>query len=167
MPDINLTRVNGTPYSWTSCAHFFNLLPYKGVTAVTFKETREVKLVHAAQQDGTPLGMTSGIYKVEDVSFTMLRDSAYAFLADMTVLGAGSYGDADFTYLCQIFEPVVPPSPPVSIMISGCRITGIEDKQEMGSDELVTEIKVGALYVTRSIGPIPLQLWSAIRTLLP
>ncbi len=167
MPDPNLFRLNRVPYSWTSCAHFFNGLPYKGLTGVTFKETREVKLVHAAQQDGTPLGMTSGIYKVENVSFTLLRDSAAALLADLTVFGLGSYGDADFTYMLQLFEPTLPPSIPTTTTITGCRITGVEEKQEVGSDELVTEISVGALYIVRFMGPVPLKLWSTIRTLLP
>ncbi len=167
MPDPNLFRLNNVPYSWTSCAHFFNGLPYKGLTGCSFKETREVKLVHAAQQNGMPLGMTSGIYKVESLSFTMLRDSAHALLADLTVLGLGSYGDAEFVYVNQLYEPVVPPSLPSNVIISGCRVTGIEEKQEMGSDELVTEITCGAMYVIRSVGGVPLQLWSTLRTLLP
>ncbi len=168
MPDPNVFRVNRVPYSWNSGAHFFNGLPYKGLTGVTFKETREVKLVHAAQQDGTPLGMTAGIYKVENVSFTLLRDSAAALLADLTVLGLGSYGDADFTYIQQLFEPVLPPSLPSTTIITGCRVTGIEEKMEVGSDELVTEFTCGALYIIRTLaGGPPLKLWSTIRTLLP
>ncbi len=170
MPDVNIVRVNRVPYSWTSCAHFFNGLPYKGLTGVTFKESREVKLVHAAQQDGTPLGITSGIYKVENLSFTLLRDSASALLADLTLFGLGSYGDAEFVYIMQLFEPVIPPgipSLPSNVIIAGCRITGVEEKQEMGSDELVTEISAQGLYIVRTVGGVPLTLWSQIRTLLP
>lgn len=170
MPDPNLVRINGVPYAWQSCAHFFNGIPYKGITAATFKETREVKLVHAAQQDGTPLGITAGMYKVENTSFTLLRESAHALLADLTVFGAGSYGDASFLYTLQLFEPTVLPNTPAipsTTIVTGCRITGIEEKQELGTDELVTQIDVQALYIIRTFGGLPLKLWSTIRTLLP
>lgn len=169
MPDPQLVSLNGIPYSWTSTAHFFAGLPYKGVTAVNFKETREVKLVHAAQQDGVPVGTTSGLYRVENVSFTLLRDSAYALMADLSVLGLGSYGDAEFMYLLQLFEPVpgsIPPqvpSVPQSVTLAGCRITGVDEKQQVGSDELVTEFTVTARYVVRPVG----TLWSAQRSLYP
>jgi hypothetical protein len=167
MPDPNITRVNQVPYSWVSCAHFFNGIPYKGITAVTFKETREVKLVHAAQQDGLPLGITSGIYKVENVSFTLLRDSAAGLMVDLAALGIDSFGDASFSYMLSVFEPVFPPSAPITTLINGCRITGVEDKQEMGSDELVTEFTVQAMFVVRTIAGAPVNLWSVQRSLLP
>ncbi len=167
MPDPNVFRLNRVPYSWVSCAHFFNGLPYKGLTATNFKETREVEVVHGAQQDGTPLGITGGIYKVENTSFTLLRDSANALLLDLTLLGAGSYGDAEFTYTLQLFEPTVPPSMPSTTIITGCRVIGVEEKQEQGSGKLVTEVSVQAMYVVRNIGGIPTQLWSKVRSLLP
>lgn len=169
MPDPNMTRVNRVPYSWNSCAHFFMGVPYKGLVGVTFKETREVSLVHAAQQDGTPLGITAGIYKVESLSFTMLRDTAMALLTDLTVLGLGSFGDAEFNYMLQVFEPTIlgAPSLPQNTLIGGCRITGVEDGQEKGTDALVTKIDAQALYLTRTVGGVPLQLWSQIRALLP
>lgn len=170
MPDLNLvSRVNGVPYSWNSVGHSFNLLPYKGILASNFKESREVKLVHAAQQDGTPLGITAGIYKVESTSFRMLRESASLLMVDLTALGLGSYGDASFTYTCQIFEPTlqVPPALPITTTLVGCRITGVEEKQELGVDELVTEFTVQALLLIRTVGGIPVTLWSQIRSLLP
>lgn len=168
MPDPNLFRLNHVPYSWTSCGHFFNGFPYKGVTAVDFEEGREVKVVHAGQQDGTPVGITSGLYTVTSLSFTLLRDSAYALLADMTILGLGSYGDAESVYILQHFEPALPvPSLPSQVLISGIRVIGVADKQAVGADELVTEIKCQALYVTRIYAGVPLKLWSVARSLLP
>lgn len=166
MPDPNVSRINRVPYSWTSCGHFFNGLPYKGIKASTYKETREVKLVHAGQQDGTPLGITSGIYKVENLGWTLLRDSAMALMSDLATLGVGSIGDAEFTYMLQVFEPVAPPSIPIQVLITGCRITGIEEKQEQGSDELVTEFTAQGLFLVRSYAGVPLTLWSQVRTLL-
>lgn len=160
--------MNNVPYSWTSLAHFFEGLPYKGIVGVDFKETREVKLVHAAQQDGVPLGITSGIYKVENTSFRLLTDSAHALLIDLTALGLGSYGDAEFVYVMQHFEPALPvPSLPAQTIIAGCRITGVAEKAEVGVDELVLELTVQARYIIRNVGGVPLKLWSTIRTLLP
>jgi hypothetical protein len=169
MPDPNITRVNRVPYSGNSCANFFNGLPYKGVRSTTFKETRELKLVHGAQQDGTPLGLTAGVYKIDNLSFTLLRDSAMGLLADLTLLGAGSYGDAEFMYMLQVFEPTLVPALPIQTVITGCRITGVEETQELGpggAEELVTKFDAMALYLVRTYGGNPLQLWSAVRSLL-
>jgi hypothetical protein len=166
MPDVNIVRVNRVPYSWNSCSHFFNGLPYKGLTAVSYKESREVKLVHGAQQDGTPLGITAGIYKVENTSFTLLRDSATALMQDLTIAGLGSFGDAEFTYILSVFEPVSPPSLPVQTVLTGCRITGVEEKHVLGADELVTEISVQAMFLLRTAGGVPMNLWSTVRSLL-
>jgi hypothetical protein len=168
MPELGITRVNGVPYSWTSLSHFFTGLPYKGVLAVSYKETREVKIVHAAQQDGTPIGITSGIYKVENVSFRLLREQAGYLMQDLTVLGVGSFGDAQFTYTGMLYEPVgqLPPAAPITTTITGCRITGVEEKAEMGTDELVTEFTCSAMFLIRTVGGVPLKLWSTVRSLL-
>jgi hypothetical protein len=91
-------------------------------------------------------------------------------MADLTAFGAGSYGDAEFIYTMQLFEPVVPPGVPSPIAtttsIVGCRVTGVDEKQEMGSDELVTEVSAQGLYLVRTVGGLPLKLWSTLRTLL-
>jgi hypothetical protein len=123
-------------------------------------------LVNDAQQDGVPIGQTSGLYKVENVSFTLLRDSAAALMTDLTVLGLGSYGDAEFSYMLQLFEPTISLSLPQTTIIRGCRITGIEDGQEKGSDALVTKFDITAIGVLRTIGGVPLQLSSFTRQLL-
>jgi hypothetical protein len=169
MPDLNLSRVNGTPYSWHSCAHFFNGLPYKGIVAANWEEEREVKIVHAGQQDGLPLGITAGRYMVKNVTFRLLTESAQMLMLDLTVAGLGSYGDAQFSYSNQLFEPSlqIPPAVPSLSTISGCRITGVKEVRENGVDELVTEFTCAALFVTRLIGGVPAQLWSLTRSLLP
>jgi hypothetical protein len=166
MPDPNLVRINRVPYSWTSCTHFFAGFPYKGIVASDFTDTREPVLVQDGQQDGVPIGMTSGLYKVDGVSFTLLRDSAAALLTDLTVLGLGSYGDAEFPYMLQLFEPTVSLSLPQTTMISGCRIVKVQDTQEKGSEALVTKIDCMAISILRTIGGVPLQLSSLTRKFL-
>jgi hypothetical protein len=169
MPDINLiSRVNNIPYSWTSCAHFFNGSPYKGVTKTNWKESRKRIFVPSAAQDGTPLGITSGVYRVESVSFTLLRDSWEQGLAtELTALGAGSYGDASFDYLLTLFEPGI--SLPSSTIIGGCVIEEIEEDQEFSEDGgpyLVTVLTCKAMAIFKTVNGVPLQLWSQIRALL-
>lgn len=168
MPDPNLVRINRVNYSWTSAAHFFNGFPYRGVQAVTFKDIREPVLVQDSQPDGVPIGMTSGLYKVDNVSFTLLRDSAFGLLTDLTALGLGSYGDAEFPYMLQLFEPTVigAPSLPQTTIISGCRIVGVDDAQEKGSEALVTKIDCMAISILRTVGGVPLQLNSLVRAIL-
>jgi len=166
MPDPNIFRLNRTPYSWTSCSHFLNGFPYKGLTAASFKETREVEIVQDAEQSGVPVGITSGMYKIDSFQLTMLRDTALGFMQDLAVIGLGSYGDAEFSYLLQLFEPTfgtAVPSQPQMTLISGCRITGVEDKQEKGSGALVTVFDVTALYLVRQGA---LSLFSKTRQLL-
>ncbi len=45
-------------------------------------------------------------------------------------------------------------------------MTKIAEKQEMGSDELVTEITCAGMYVIRTVAGVPLKLWSSIRSIL-
>lgn len=167
MPDPNLVqRVNGALYSWTSTAHFFTGIPYKGVTKVDFKQSRKRVYVPSAQQDGTPQGITSGVYRVESFSFTMLRDSADALKADLSEQGAGSYGDATFDYMLQLFEPVN--DTPTTTVISGCAIEEDNETQEFAEDGgyLVTEFTCKALFILKTVDGAPQQLWSALRSLL-
>lgn len=168
MPDPNLvTRVGGVPYSWTSTAHFFNGVPYKGVTKVSWKESRKRIYVPAAFQDGTPLGITSGVYRVDSLSFTLIRDSAHGLMADLTALGAGSYGDAQFDYLLQLFEPGI--SIPIQTVIGGCVIEEVESDQEFSEDGgpyLVSTFNCKALAVFKTFSGVPMQLWSQVRQLL-
>lgn len=166
MPDPNITRVNGTPYSWNSCGHFFNGIPYKGITKSNFKDSRKRVYVPNAQQDGTPQGITSGVYRVESLSWTLLRDSAQGLMLDLTAEGAGSFGDAQFPYMLQTFEPGN--FNPSTTVISGCVIEDADETQEFGEDGpyLVTEITAKALFIIRDYTGTPMQLWSLIRSLL-
>ncbi len=70
--------------------------------------------------------------------------------------------------MMQLFEPVTVatagPSQPQVTLISGCRVTGVEDKQEYGSDALVTELTCAGLFIIRTGG---LTLFSQVRSLLP
>jgi hypothetical protein len=167
MPDPNLTtRVNGVPYSWTSTASFFAGIPYKGVTKVDYKESRKRVYVPNQQQDGLPQGITSGVYRVESLSFTLLRDSYEGLAQDLAVLGGGSHGDAQFDYMLQLFEPAN--QIPSTTLISGCNIEEVSETQEFAEDGgyLVTEITCKAMFILKTVAGTPIQLWSLVRQLL-
>lgn len=163
MTDIIETRLNDTPFSATSCSWNIALAPFVGITSLSYSEKRERKLVHASRKDGTPLGMTNGKYSVDSVSITMLRSSAQRLFEILTPLGLGSYGDARFPIVATYSEPIAILSGvlPVTIAIQGCRITGVKDSYQEGIDELVTEIDIMALALTRN----GLRLWSVVNGL--
>lgn len=160
MSDLIETRLNDNIYSATSCAWHINNAPFEGITAVNYEQKRERKLVHASRRDGTPLGMTSGKYSVGSFSMTMLRSSYQRLIELLTPLGLGSYGDARFTFRGSYTEPLASLKgvPPIVIFVDGCRITGEKDGTQEGIDELVTEIDMAAMSITRN----GLRLWSVV-----
>src|SRR4029077_1448191 len=167
MPDPNLVfRLNNVPFSFQSTSHFIDGAPYKGITKVSYKESRKRVYVPAAQQDGTPVGITAGVYRVESLSFTFLRDSWQVGAAiDLTALGAGSIGDAQFDYMLQLFEPGA--SLPTQTLISGVVVEDIEEDQEFSEDGgpyLVTVVSCKAMFVLKTVGGVPQQLWSLLRS---
>jgi hypothetical protein len=48
---------------------------------------------------------------------------------------------------------------PITVDIQGCRITGVKDSYAEGIEELVTEVEMMALTLTRTGG---LRLWSVV-----
>lgn len=160
MTDIIETRLNGTPFSATSCSWNIATAPYVGVLALAYEEKRERKIVYGSRKDGTPLGMTGGKYGVGSVSITFLRSSFQRLIEQLSVLGLGSYGDAIFPILATYAEPQASLAgvPPIVIAIDGCRITGAKDSFQEGIDELVTEVEIMAMSITRN----GLRLWSVV-----
>jgi hypothetical protein len=158
MTDIVETRLNDTPYSMTSCAWTIAGAPYIGITALDYDDTRERKLVHAGRRDGTPLGLTSGQYKVGDVSITMLRSSAQRLIESLSALGLGSFGDARFPITATYSDPFATSRGvlPIVVVIDGCAVTGVKESYATGIDELVTQLTIQALTLTRN----GFRLWS-------
>jgi len=157
---IDVTRINGTPFSWTSTEYKFDNVPYVGILEVNWEEKRERKVVYAAKQDGTPLGKTAGKYSVSGFTIKMLRASATLLKQQMTAKGAGSHGDPEFTIFIAVSEPTLFPGP-ISYTCSRCTIDGEKDAHAEGVDELVTEFEIGCL----SVAEDGMQLASVVRGL--
>jgi hypothetical protein len=160
MTDIIETRLNDVPYSATSCSWNIALAPFIGITALNYEQKRERKLVHASRRDGTPLGITAGKYSIGSLSMTMLRSSYQRLTELLTPLGLGSYGDARFPMIATYsdWSAQLAGVPPITVDIIGCRIVGEKDAYQEGIDELVTEVDLMALALTRN----GLRLWSVV-----
>lgn len=157
MPDV--VRIGHTIYSWTSTLHRFSGLPWEGIKSVDYSQKRERKVVHAARRDGRPLGKTSGKYTAE-LKIKMLKDSANALKQDLSALGLGSYGDAEFSYSLQVFEPqLLGTQLPIVVLFETCTIDEEHDAYEEGVEELLTEFTIGTLQITENL----MRLWSVVR----
>jgi hypothetical protein len=157
---IDKTRINGTPFSWTSMETKIDNVPYVGILEINWEEKRERKVVYAGMQDGTPLGKTAGKYSVSGFTLKMLRASATLLKQQMTAKGAGSHGDPEFTIFVSIAEPALFPGP-ITYTCSRCTIDGEKDSHAEGIDELVTEFEIGCLSVSED----RMQLSSLVRSL--
>ena len=144
-----LLRLNGTPLSWTSTRSKVNGLGYAGFLEVNAKESREGELVHAQQGDGTPLGITSGLYKVDSFDFKTLTDTGEMICQQLSLsfdplsgAALGSFGDARFTYTLEIFEPA---GPVMTVTMVGCKIEGRELSAAKGTEALATKFTCKAM----------------------
>jgi hypothetical protein len=162
MPDPNLVRVNNTLYSWNSTRLTINGDPFTGgLVAVEHAQKRERKLVHGGSPNGTPKGWTSGKYSVPTLKMKFLKDSAAALKAELAVLGAGSYGDAEWLFTLACIEPILPPNLPIMLTGNPCVITDVHETREEGIEELVEEFDIMCLELLENGSP----LWSVVRSI--
>lgn len=170
-----LLRLNGCPISWTSTRSKFNGLGYVGILEVNAEESREGELVHAQQPDGTPLGITSGLYKVDSFSFKTLTDTGEQLCEQLALsfdqqgnAAANSFGDARFIYTLEMFEPN---GPTMTLTVTGCKIEKRKFAAAKGTEALATEFACKALYLRttgsgKGLSGVMQQLWSQARGLL-
>ena len=103
-------RISGFVFGRTSTTHLFDGIPYTGVLEVGgLEEAREGELIHGQRTDGTPLGITSGLYMPGAFTWKMAIDSAEQLCETLAIKGLGSFGSYLFTYVIEIFEnPLLP-----------------------------------------------------------
>lgn len=166
-PLVDFIRVNNTRYSWNSVSHRVDMQRTRGIVAVDYEQKRERKMVYAGNQSGTPLGWTAGKYSVPTFTLRMLKEWANTFTDYLTTgglinPGAGSFGDAEWTFTQQVVEPVVG-AVPIIMVATPCAVVGKKDVAEEGIDELVTEFEIATMAITENNK----RLWSAVRELIP
>jgi hypothetical protein len=119
-------------------------VPYTGFLEVSWEESREGEYVHAQRSDGTPLGVTSGLYKVDSFSFKTLIDTGEQICQQLTATGLGSFGSAQWNYTLQIFEPG---NPTMTINISRIKIEKRKFSTAKGAEALAYEFECKAASV--------------------
>lgn len=143
----DLIRVNDTIYGFNSCTFKLEGVPYIGIQSFDYEQKRERKIVYGAKRDGTPLGRTSGKYSVPSMSLKVLKDTWDSMSTQLTAMGLGSYGDAEFVFIAQMVELG---SLPITVVCSGCTIDGVKASHEEGVDELVVELEIGCLAIAEN-----------------
>lgn len=161
MPGPDIVRLNSTILSWNSCRFAVNLVPFTGIVGCDFEDKRDGELVWGAKRDGVPLGMTSGKYNPSPMTLAMLRDSGMKLMELLTPLGLGSYGDAEFAFFMQAFEPVLLGPDPITVVMTGCRVRGVKDANQEGTGALTTEFTIQPLEITRN----GMALFSRVRVI--
>ena len=146
-------RIAGVPFSWTSTSAQINGVPYIGFLEFNFEESREGELIHGQRQDGTPLGITSGLYKVDSVTFKTLVDTGEQICSQLAATpGANfSFGNARFVLSISIFENFLQPT--IGITALGCKIEKRKFAPAKGAEALMYEFECKALgMVTVGVG---------------
>jgi hypothetical protein len=159
-------RVGTSIYSWTSTEFRFDGLlttpsgnPWN-VVSVDYAQKRERKIVYSNRKTGRPRGKTPGKYSLEPMAVKMFEAQALELQQYLTQKGLGSYGDADFSFLLQVSEPV-PGAIPITMVFEDCTWDGDKVTYEEGIEENLLEVTIGGLQMTRN----GMRLWSVIRGL--
>lgn len=103
-------RISGFMFSKTSVITSIDGVPYTGILEVGgLEEAREGELIHGQRTDGTPLGVTSGLYMPGPLTFKAAIDSAELICEQLSIPGFGSFGNYLWTFILEIFEnPALP-----------------------------------------------------------
>jgi hypothetical protein len=113
MPGIGadeIFRIGGLLFSRTSAAIKVEGVPYTGIFDIAGEESREGEYIHGQRTDGTPLGMTSGLYLPDSLTFKAYVDTALLLEEQLAAIGLGSFGNALWTLSVEIFENVSLPT---------------------------------------------------------
>ena len=151
-PLVDVVRVNNTVWSWGSARFLVDGNATEGMVALDFTDELEPRIIESNVQDGLPLGMSGGRYRVGLFPMTMLSDSAKALKRYLAAKGAtqgiGSYS-ATFDLGIQLVGRDSADYMPSTTAIVSCRIVGERTVHEEGIDEALTEFRIGCLGITR------------------
>lgn len=120
MSDKLLFKANGFIHSWASCALLLGFTPFVGINEINYKDKRTRTKVKGMDRAGKPLGMTSGSYEADPLTFKMLAASFNTLQGILTAKGLGSAGSARIDITLKMFEPKLPP---VITVFSGCALS--------------------------------------------
>jgi len=140
-------RINGNQYDWASIEVKVAGVPYYGVTAINFSQTRERTMFYGLGKHHAPRGRGRGQYSCE-ASMEMWADAAES-LREALDDGTGNYGDTVFDITVQYVEPGTN-APPVIVELFQCVIGGEEASNAQGTDGLKENIPLSVMYIKKN-----------------
>jgi hypothetical protein len=148
-------RLSGVVFSRTNTRSKFSGVPYTGVRAFSISDKREGEIVFGQRTSGVPLGITDGVYQVEDWELEIYADS-YSLLMQQLAAAPGANGSAGntrFTYGWTISAPGVVSLPTLSLAVAGMKLEGRALAFQDDAGALVWKLKGKALHMyTRGEG---------------
>lgn len=161
---LDAVRVNHSTWSWSSVAFHIDGQASEGLQEINWEDELEARVVPSNLQDGPPLGMSAGRYRVARLPMVLLRDSALALKnylsAKAITQGVTSYGQATFDMSIQLSGQDSPNLTPTTTVFATCRIVGERPEQDVDTGVLVTEFQVACLLITEGVN----SLWNALET---
>ena len=149
-------RVNSAIYSWEDCVFKIDNLqttpagnPWN-IVSLDWEQKRERKVVYTNRRSGRPRGKTRGKYSVPSFTMKMLVAQSIELQEYLQQQGQGSYGDAEFTMTIQTSAPGIIGARPITIVAESCTWDDEKESREEGIDELLTEIELGVLTITKN-----------------
>jgi hypothetical protein len=99
-----ILRVNNREFSSASAELVLAGSPMSRVTSIEWSQTRERKKLVGMNRAGKPVARSRGTY-VPGMVKIRFTTAGFEYLTDaLTLLGAGSYGDAEFMGMLTLFE---------------------------------------------------------------
>ena len=143
-------RLSGVIFSRTNTRSIISGVPYTGVKEFDISDKREGEIVFGQRTSGIPLGITEGVYQVEDWNMTLYADSYELFMEQLSITpGANlSAGNVRFMYTLTISLPGNPTMPTLSLSVFGMKLEGRAFSLVDDASALVWKIKGKALIMT-------------------
>lgn len=104
-------RVNGNLLSWGSCILKIGLLPFTGITAISWDESRERAYGHGMGAHQAPRGRSRGKYVPGPLKMTCFADTAQEIIDMLAAASANglSYGNTQVPITLQLIELDIKP----------------------------------------------------------
>jgi len=117
-------RLSGVMLSRTNTRSLISGVPYTGIKTFDISDKREGEIVFGQRTNGIPLGITDGLYSVDDWNMEIYADSYQMMMDQMlaTPFANGSVGNVRFTYTLTISLPGVPAMPTLSLTVQGMKL---------------------------------------------
>lgn len=147
---MDILRVNRKRYSWNSTTVSYDGIPLgSGLISLDYSQKRERGILFGSRKSGKNIGTTSGRY-ITAASFKLVTETADVLKKYLTIKGLGSIGDASFTLIVQIAEPVIG-AIPQTIVLADCEVEEMKKSFAEGVDGLVDEfVLCGGLDITEN-----------------